>query len=247
MKKYFALFFLFILSVQLFEGCSSPYQTAREQYGEIFFAKDFIKDENKFIGLGANSFEQGEGLIYIFPKRDGEYYNLKILDANGNIVYSENEYVKPTWVRWVYLSKINLSQGEYTVDIKFSESSQTFNKHFWILGNPTQSGTYIQSSDDFYVSSFTETKGGSFPQKRDSFSKTEVPEVVIIGYKGKLANIKVYSISANKLVNENNTYIPEQSNIYMHIPIQNLVPDSYKVDCSIEGIVVKTLFFTVFN
>lgn len=119
--------------------------------------------------------------------------------------------------------------------------------NFLIEFNSKKSSENGISENDFYISSFTETKGGSYPQKRDSFSKSEVPEIVIIGYKGKLANIKVYSISANKLVNENNTYVPEQSNTYMHIPIQNLTPDSYKVDCSIEGIVVKTLFFTVFN
>ncbi len=254
MKKYFYYLIVVFLGSQVFEGCATswPFTSAREQYGEVFFSKNLITegDNYKPIGLGSNSFEQGEGIIYLYPlTKGGEYYNLKILDSNNNIVYSTNDYLKENYCQWIILSKtqVNYFKGQYTVDVAFNQSGKTFEKHFGILDNPANMGNNTLPSDDFYMSSFTETKGGSNPQKRDSFSKSEVPEVIIMGYKSKLVNIKVYSISANKLVNENNTYVPEQSNTYMHIPFQNLTPDSYKVDCSIEGIVVKTLFFTIFN
>jgi len=101
--------------------------------------------------------------------------------------------------------------------------------------------------NEFYISSFQDTKAGEYPRKRDSFNKSEIPEVVVTGYKGKLVNTKVHSISSNELIFEHNSYIPEQNDTYLHFPIKNLKPDSYKVTCSVEGIGVKTLFFTVFN
>lgn len=261
MKRYFYFLFLIIISNLTFKGCAASkpwaFTEARKQYGEVFLSKNILidgDDSNAInwepIGLGSNSFEQGEGIIYIYPTTEGgEYYNLKISDQNNNLVYSTNDFLKEGYIQRIILSKmqVNYFKGEYTVNVSFNRSKKTFKKHFWILDNPPNVTTNIQASDDFYVSSFTETKGGSYPEKRDSFNKSEVPEVVIIGYKGKLANIKVYSISTNKLISENNSYISEQSNTYMHIPLQNLTPDSYKVDCSIEGIVVKTLFFNVFN
>lgn len=125
-------------------------------------------------------------------------------------------------------------------------SKEEYNYNFLIVFN-SKSSTDEILGDDFYISAFTETKGGSYPLKRDSFNKSEVPEVIIIGFKSKLTNIKVYSISSKKLVFEDDSYVPEQNNTYLHVPIQNLTPDSYKVDCSIEGIVVKTLFFTISN
>lgn len=102
-------------------------------------------------------------------------------------------------------------------------------------------------NDEFYISSFQETTAGKFPPKRDSFNKSEIPEVIIVGSKGKIVNIKVYTISSSRIVFDESIYIPAKSNIYMHLPIKNLIPASYKVNCQVEGINVKTLFFIIYN
>ena len=89
MKKYFYSIIYIALTSLTITGCASGiFTAARETYGEVFFAKSYIEDDNKFVGLGDNSFEQGEGIIYIYPlTKGGEYFNLKILNQKNNIVY----------------------------------------------------------------------------------------------------------------------------------------------------------------
>jgi len=246
---------IFISLIFLY-SCADPIQLAkesRETNGEIFTVLGYTtfglidKVIDNWVGLGIDKFHQGEGMIVVDPIEKQLVY-FQIINENNQVVYSESYdqndcSVSTGYTKIFDIGKLSLQNGKYTAIAELRKSNRTIRKNFWILGKPSE-----RYNDKFYISSFQDIKAGSYPKKRDSFNKSEVPEVIIIGNKGKVVNIKVYSISSTNKVLDYSRYISGQNvNTYIDIPLENLTPDSYKVQCIIDGIAVKTLFFSISN
>lgn len=166
--------------------------------------------------------------------------------ATGNIVATQQREIKAenaSFTSPTYRFTFNLSSGTYE-PVLSEHGNSWVGATFQVVGasNPESS-----SSDEVYISSFAETQGGSLPPKRNSFNKSEVPVVIINAYRGSVVNIKVYSIAPVKLISEQSLYVPEDNTTYIHTSLPNLPLGSFKVDVSVKGTVVKTLYFSMYQ
>ena len=225
MKKIF-LFIIIIPSFLFIIGCDSYYATLTVR-SEPPGARIYTNN-NVYLGTAPVSYE---------IEVPDEFLNTASWDVGFDFIGYLDGY-SPTKLHPV----LDMSSGAWDFSI-----GRIWHKYYNYILN-FETSTTKAGGNDFYISSFQDTKAGELPKKRDSFNKSEIPQVIIVGYKGKVVNIKTYSISSGKNYFDKSMYIPDDNkDTYFHTAITELLPDSYKVECSVEGIGVKTLFFTIFN
>lgn len=258
LSLFYLVFFLFII-----EGCSSAqdmnsdaaklynkgneylrlgeYQKAIETYNQaLIFQDDYRIYYQRGIALKKNGgFDEAAKSFDMCLKRKPDFaagYN-----ALGSVYFDLGKYQNAidNFQKVLYMTESESIKEKVKRNIALAYTK---------LDNTGSDGNLQKGNDEFYVSSFLDTKAGEYPKKRDSFNKSEVPVIIVLGNKGKVVNIKVYSISSNKMVFDYSEYLPEQNiNTYKSIPLNNLTPDSYKIQCVTEGVVIKTLFFSISN